>query len=92
MSAQEGDEDDDMSDNPQERSYKTSITTDDTSDEDFDAGHYSTPQGRKVQNCVLLPCQIIFTRFLGTVPFFHVLLLMPRGISPSKMFCLNKKA
>lgn len=41
-------EQDDVSDNPLDRTFKSSITTDDTSDEDFDAGRYSTPQGRKV--------------------------------------------
>ena len=42
------DEDDDVSDNLLDRTFKSSITTEDTSDEDFDAGRYSTPQGRKV--------------------------------------------
>ena len=41
-------EQDDVSDNPLDRTFKSSVTTDDTSDEDFDAGRYSTPQGRKV--------------------------------------------
>jgi len=51
MSPQEGDDDDDyddLSDNLLQRSYKTSISTEDTSDEDFDAGRYSTPRGMKV--------------------------------------------
>lgn len=42
-----------MSDNPIDRSYKTSISTDNSSDEDFDAGRYSTPQGRKVNTGVV---------------------------------------
>lgn len=41
-------EQDELSDNPLDRTFKSSITTEDTSDEDFDAGRYSTPQGRKV--------------------------------------------
>lgn len=42
-------EQDEVSDNPLDRTFKSSITTEDTSDEDFDAGRYSTPQGRKVR-------------------------------------------
>ena len=42
-------EQDEISDNPLDRTFKSSITTEDTSDEDFDAGRYSTPQGRKVR-------------------------------------------
>jgi len=53
MSPQEGDGDD-LSDNPLQQSYKTSISTDDTSDEDFDAGRYSTPRGMKVG--MIHPC------------------------------------
>ena len=49
----EGDQDDDddgVSNNPLDRTFKSSITTEDTSDEDFDAGRYSTPQGRKASS------------------------------------------
>ena len=45
----DGEQDETLSDNPLDRTFKSSITTDDTSDEDFDAGRYSTPQGKKVR-------------------------------------------
>ena len=41
-------EQEDVSDNPLDCTFKSSITTDDTSDEVFDAGRYSTPQERRV--------------------------------------------